>query len=79
VLTYTLLSQLLGGLRIYQPVTIHPARGCKEGVWITAGDVGIEPTLTVLETVVIPFHQSPLRHISAKGMLSPAAGPLVYF
>ena len=27
---------------------------------IIAGDVGIEPTLTVLETVVIPFHQSPV-------------------
>ena len=25
-----------------------------------AGDEGIEPSITVLETVVIPFHQSPV-------------------
>jgi hypothetical protein len=32
----------------------------------SAGDVGIEPTITVLETVVIPLHQSPLRRVYPK-------------
>jgi hypothetical protein len=32
---------------------------------ILAGDVGIEPTITVLETDVIPFHQSPFPRILA--------------
>ncbi len=33
-------------------------------MWISAGTAGIEPTMTVLETVVIPFNYAPMKDIT---------------
>ena len=49
----------MGGFCFKLPRAGYRRVSCVRPKLDLAGDVGIEPTITVLETVVIPLHQSP--------------------